>query len=95
MPEDGIYFFEAFVTIDTRSNPPGNFYLDYLVDGFSAASHRQYSFHDGHTTVRFNTSLRLEKGRKVSLKANPTTNPTTTMGANASGTVRMTGFKVE
>lgn len=95
VPEDGIYFFEAFVTIDTRSNPPGNLFLYYTIDGTNAASHRQYSFHDGYTTVRFNTSLRLEKGSKVSLSANPTTNPTTTMGANASGTVRMTGFKVE
>jgi len=95
-PEKGIYFFESVVTIDTRSNPPERFWLYYYVNGFSAAKLRYYAFDDGDNTgTRFNTTLRLEEGDKVTLRAKPFTNPTSTLGGNSSGVVRMTGFKVE
>ena len=95
-PEKGIYFFESVVTIDTRSNPPERFWLYYYVNGASVARLRYYAFDEGDNTgTRFNTSLRLEEGDKVTLRVKPFTNPTSTLGGNSTGVVRMTGFKVE
>ncbi|SMO65517.1 hypothetical protein SAMN06265379_104110 [Saccharicrinis carchari] len=93
-PADGSYFFEAFVTIDTRSNPPADFYIYYSVNGSSRARLRNYTFMNGYTKVSLNTTLQLQTGDKVSLGVKPTENGTITMGANAFGTVRMTGFKI-
>lgn len=94
-PEDGVYFFEALVTIDTRSNSPGNFYLYYSVNGNNGAYQRFYSFLDGdYTIMRLNMTLNLTAGDKVSLLAKPTTNATSTMGGNSYGVVRWSGFKI-
>lgn len=80
-PEDGVYFFEAMVTIDTRSNSPGNFYLYYSVNGNTGVYQRFYSFEDGdYTVLRLNMTLNLVAGDKVSLLAKPTTNDSSTMG---------------
>ena len=94
-PEDGVYFFEAFVTIDNRSNPPEDFYLYYYVNGSSRAYLRNYNVPAGYPKISFNTTLDLNKGDKVSLRAEANIDGINTMGANANGTVRMTGFKVD
>ena len=95
VPEDGIYFFEAVVTLDTRSNPPSGFFLYYSVDGYTGIYQRFYSFvDDGYTVLRLNMTLKLSAGDKVSLLAKPTGNATSTMGGNSYGVVRWSGFKV-
>ena len=95
VPEDGVYFFEALVTIDTRSNSPSNFYLYYSVNGSAGTYQRFYSLEDGgYTVMRLNMTLNLSGGDKVSLVAKPRTNATSTMGGNSYGVVRWSGFKV-
>ena len=94
-PEDGVYYFEAFVTIDNRGNGNQDFYLYYYVNGSSTAYLRIYNIADGYPKASFNTTLNLQKGDRVSLRANPGINNVDTMGGNAYGTVRLTGFKVE
>ncbi|NJM14613.1 MAG: hypothetical protein HC896_03840 [Bacteroidales bacterium] len=94
-PDAGVYFFESFLIIDTRSDPPGNVYVYLNVNGSNSVYQRFYSFVDGGRTIlRLNMSLKLEQGDVVSLWAEPTINTTNTMGGNAWGNVRMSGFKV-
>ncbi len=95
-PEDGVYFFEAYVTVDNRGNPTNNsFYLYYYVNGYARATLRTYQLLDGYPKITFNTTLDLKKGDKVTLRAKAGSNGIDTMGGNSTGTVRMTGFKVE
>lgn len=95
VPEDGVYFFEALLIIDTRSYPPVNLMMYYAVNGSTEASQRYYTFMEGGRTVlRLNMTLKLTAGDKISLQAQSYGNPTNTMGGNAYGNVRWSGFKV-
>ncbi|HEY3876366.1 MAG TPA: hypothetical protein VGM92_12900, partial [Candidatus Kapabacteria bacterium] len=49
-PSSGYYYFDAFVTLDTRSTPPTEFYIAFFVNGTEETNRRYYTITSGTYT---------------------------------------------
>ncbi len=94
-PATGYYFLDAFVSLDTRSSPPTDFYIAFFVNGSEVAYRRYYSMvSGGYTQLDYTLPMKLNACDHVSVKCNPNTNNVETMGGNAYGVVEFSGFKI-
>ena len=94
-PSDGYYYFDAFISLDTRSNPPSEFYIAFYVNGTEETYRRYYTVSGGgYTQLDYTLPLSLKAGDHVRVECNPNTNSVTTMGGNSYGVIQFSGFKI-